>query len=171
VYQFSVNYTPEGSGTLVYLNLFLIGTLVAVLERFAPSFWSKLSALPLTSWLGWTVIVVFSFWTWRVHDFTDHNTFLPAAALWGVALVASFGKGSWRQFLSLKPLRWVGKVSFSMYLFHIPVLMWVKTWPIPTGPLWLLYLGMAALVSALTYLLIERPLQKFKPFQIGARKP
>ncbi len=169
VYQYSVHWQPEGTSTLLYLNIFLMGTLVAVLERCVPNFWNALRTFKPASSLGWSVILAFSLWSWKMDDFTSINTFLPAAALWSIALAATFGPGWWASLLSIKPLRWVGKVSFSMYLFHIPVLMWVKTWAIPSGPLWFIYLGLTALVCAATFLLVERPLQQFKPFTYGPK--
>ncbi len=169
VYQYSVHWQPDGTSTLLYLNIFLMGTLVAVLERCVPNFWNALRTFKPASSLGWSVILAFSLWSWKMDDFTSINTFLPAAALWSIALAATFGPGWWASLLSIKPLRWVGKVSFSMYLFHIPVLMWVKTWAIPSGPLWFIYLGLTALVCAATFLLVERPLQQFKPFTYGPK--
>lgn len=169
VYQYSVHWQPVGTSTLLYLNIFLMGTLVAVLERCVPNFWNALRTFKSASSLGWSVILAFSLWSWKMDDFTSINTFLPAAALWSIALAATFGPGWWASLLSFKPLRWVGKVSFSMYLFHIPVLMWVKTWAIPSGPLWFIYLGLTALVCAATFLLVERPLQLFKPFTYGPK--
>lgn len=169
VYYYSLHWQPDGTSTVLYLNIFLMGTLVAVLERCVPNFWNTLRTFKPASSLGWSVILAFSFWSWKVDDFTNINTFLPAAALWSIALAATFGPGWWASLLSFKPLRWVGKVSFSMYLFHIPVLMWVKTWAIPSGPLWFIYLGLTALVCAATFLLVERPLQLFKPFTYGPK--
>jgi len=169
VYQYSLLWQPDGTSTLLYLNIFLMGTLVAVLERCVPNFWNALHAFKPASSLGWSVILAFSLWSRKMDDFTNINTFLPAAALWSIALAATFGPGWWASLLSFKPLRWVGKVSFSMYLFHIPVLMWVKTWAIPSGPLWFIYLGLTALVCAATFLLVERPLQLFKPFTYGPK--
>ncbi|MGB0194133.1 MAG: acyltransferase family protein [Schleiferiaceae bacterium] len=169
VYQYSMHWQPDSTSTLLYLNIFLMGTLVAVLERCVPNFWNALRTFKPASSLGWSVILAFSLWSWKMDDFTSINTFLPAAALWSIALAATFGPGWWASLLSFKPLRWVGKVSFSMYLFHIPVLMWVKTWAVPSGPLWFIYLGLTALVCAVTFLLVERPLQLFKPFTNGPK--
>jgi len=171
VYQWSLWWQPDGTSTLLYLNIFLMGTLVAVLERCVPNFWSTLRTSKYTSTLGWLVLVAFSFWSYKVSDFTNMNTYLPAAALWSIALIASFGTGWWSKLFSIAPLRWVGKVSFSMYLFHIPVLMWVKTWTLPAGPSWVIYLILTAAVCTATYLLVERPLQQFKPFTYGSSKP
>ena len=170
VYQYSVRWQPDGTSTLLYLNIFLMGTLVAVLERCVPNFWNALRTFKPASSLGWSVILAFSLWSWKMDDFTSINTFLPAAALWSIALAATFGPGWWASLLSCKPLRWVGKVSFSMYLFHIPVLMCVKILDWNPAVLWMVYLSATVVVCAVTYLCVEYPLQSFKPFPYGSTR-
>ena len=170
VYQYSVRWQPDGTSTLLYLNIFLMGTLVAVLERCVPNFWNALRTFKPASSLGWSVILAFSLWSWKMDDFTSINTFLPAAALWSIALAATFGPGWWASLLSCKPLRWVGKVSFSMYLFHIPVLMCVKILDWNPAVLWMVYLSATVVVCAVTYLCVEYPLQSFKPFSYGSKR-
>ena len=170
VYQYSVRWQPDGTSTLLYLNIFLMGTLVAVLERCVPNFWNALRTFKPASSLGWSVILAFSLWSWKIDDFTSINTFLPAAGLWSIALAATFGPGWWASLLSFKPLRWVGKVSFSMYLFHIPVLMCVKILDWNPAVLWMVYLSATAVVCAVTYLCVEYPLQSFKPFPYGSTR-
>ena len=170
VYQYSVRWQPDGTSTLLYLNIFLMGTLVAVLERCVPNFWNALRTYKPASSLGWSVILAFSLWSWKMDDFTSINTFLPAAALWSIALAATFGPGWWASLLSFKPLRWVGKVSFSMYLFHIPVLMCVKILDWNPAVLWMVYLSATVVVCAVTYLCVEYPLQNFKPFPYGSKR-
>ena len=170
IYQYSVRWQPDGTSTLLYLNIFLMGTLVAVLERCVPNFWNALRTFKPASSLGWSVILAFSLWSWKMDDFTSINTFLPAAALWSIALAATFGPGWWASQLSFKPLRWVGKVSFSMYLFHIPVLMCVKILDWNPAVLWMVYLSATVVVCAVTYLCVEYPLQSFKPFPYGSKR-
>jgi len=169
VYLGQLFLNPSRINVFLYLNIFLMGTIIAVLERCFPKFWHELSRSKLITYSGWLVIIVFTIWSKKVINFKDSHTFLPSAALWSIALVSTFRPSKWSALLSFKPLRWIGKVSFSMYLFHIPVLIWVKNWAIPSGPLWLIYLGLTALVSAATFLLVERPLQLFKPFTYGPR--
>jgi peptidoglycan/LPS O-acetylase OafA/YrhL len=167
-YWFVLWWQPEGTNTLWFLNIFLLGTVVALIERLRPHFWNTLTQSSVTTYAGWAVVLIFSFWSWKFDDYTHIGTFIPAALLWSVALIASFKPGLWASLLSWKPLRWVGAVSFSMYLFHIPVLMWVKSFPISSEIAWLIYLALTLGVTSLTYLVVERPLQKFKPFVYGS---
>jgi len=167
-YWFVLWWQPEGTNTLWFLNIFLLGTVVALIERLRPHFWNTLTQSSFTTYAGWAVVLIFSFWSWKSDDYTHIGTFIPAALLWSVALIASFKQGLWASLLCWKPLRWVGAVSFSMYLFHIPVLMWVKSFPISSEIAWLIYLALTLGVTSLTYLVVERPLQKFKPFVYGS---
>ena len=161
-------WTPAGTSTLWFLNIFLLGTAVAFIERLWPNSWNALTQSTATTYAGWAALLIFSIWSWKAEDYTNIGTFVPAAVLWSIALIASFKTGLWSTILSWKPLRWVGAVSFSMYLFHIPVLMWVKSFALPSEIAWLSYLALTAGVSAMTYLFVERPLQNFKPFVHGS---
>ena len=161
-------WNPDGKSTLWFLNIFLLGTLVALIERLRPKIWSTLTQSRFTIYFGWAALLVLSLWSWKAENYTNIGTFIPAASLWSVALIASFKTGLWATVLSWKPLRWVGAVSFSMYLFHIPVLMWVKSLELPSEIAWLSYLALTAGVTAITYLFVERPLQNFKPFVHGS---
>ena len=165
---FVVGWNPNGTSTLWFLNIFLLGTVVALIERLRPKLWKVLTQSSLTTYAGWAVLLIFSVWSWKVENYTNIGTFIPAAALWSVALIASFKTGLWSTVLSWKPLRWVGAVSFSMYLFHIPVLMWVKSFELPSEIGWLVYLGLTTVVTAITYVFVERPLQNFKSFVHGS---
>jgi len=54
-------------------------------------------------------------------------------------------------------LRFIGNISYSLYLFHIPVLLWIKGFNTSgTGQLILFFLVSIAL-AAVIHVLIERP--------------
>ena len=64
--------------------------------------------------------------------------------------------------LALGPLRWVGLISYSLYLWHWPVIVLMT--PTTTGwsgwPLLLARLGSMVALSCASYYLIERPLRR-----------
>jgi hypothetical protein len=82
----------------------------------------------------------------------------PAAALaGGIGPAASFGPGG---LLSLPPLRFIGDVSYSFYLWHWPVLVLVaqsrgETLSVGTN---LILLAVAFALAVVTYFVLERPL-------------
>ena len=65
--------------------------------------------------------------------------------------------------LSWGPLRWVGKISYSVYLLHYFVLLSLLSW-LPSSGSYLigfsLVLAVTLLVSWLSYKFVERPLQR-----------
>jgi peptidoglycan/LPS O-acetylase OafA/YrhL len=81
----------------------------------------------------------------------------------GAALVRQWSSGGCWRVLDNRPLQWIGKRAYSLYLIHLLVLAKLIV-PLyrHSGPLaWLVYLsaGLAALIplTAISYRLLERP--------------
>ena len=78
-----------------------------------------------------------------------------------------------RRIWSNSPTRFIGIVSYGMYLWHFPILFWISTWPwiAPLAPLQqlqsLLVIGLttAAIVGLVSLVLVERPF-----IRLGLRK-
>lgn len=61
---------------------------------------------------------------------------IPVAAGVGLLLAAERGAGCWTgRLLEARPLRWVGDCSYSVYLWHWPVLIAAAVWTSTPGPL------------------------------------
>ena len=63
---------------------------------------------------------------------------------------------------ALKPLVWIGKISYGMYLWHFPILLLMTPGNLAgQAPLWLRFLQLAVVfgVSAFSYYCIENPLR------------
>ncbi|MFG6439413.1 acyltransferase family protein [Roseateles sp. LKC17W] len=61
---------------------------------------------------------------------------IPVAASVGLLLAAERGQDSWvGRLLEARPLRWVGDCSYSVYLWHWPVLIAAAVWTPTSGPL------------------------------------
>jgi peptidoglycan/LPS O-acetylase OafA/YrhL len=94
---------------------------------------------------------------------------IPLAAGVMIWILAS-GNGPVAQALSLKPLVFIGAISFSIYLVHLPIAgLFNLAWPIvPHPPLDVnfllresLYFAVVLTVASMTYRLIEEPARKF----------
>lgn len=146
-----------------------LGAACAVAVPVVTGFW--LPVRSLMSWAGLAMIVV------AVFTFTSSTVFPGAAALLptvGAALVLLGGCG-WRSpgiqaLLENKPMRVVGDWSYSLYLWHWPVLVLAAEHA--GHPLSqyqnLGLLALALVLSGLTYAMVENPFRRSRKF---ARRP
>ncbi len=102
----------------------------------------------------------FAVWSGReVEPWAFHADVLMFGILWAVfVLGALLGAGGVRRVLAWAPLRFVGIVSFSVYLWHLVVLervLGLVAAPAPAQVV--LVLGLTLVVSAVSFWLVERP--------------
>jgi peptidoglycan/LPS O-acetylase OafA/YrhL len=156
--QMSSQQAPEANFYLLPMRAWelMAGAILASLEiRFGRQSHRVLHAtLP---WLGLFLvcgsILVF-------HHGLPHPSFLTLAPVLGVALLIWFTRPGdlVTSLLSLKPMVWIGLISYSLYLWHFPMFALAR---VHFGELSLtLTLGIIAgsvLLSGLSYLWIERP--------------
>jgi peptidoglycan/LPS O-acetylase OafA/YrhL len=83
---------------------------------------------------------------------------LPAG---GATLVIAAGPAAWlnRRVLALKPVTYIGLISYPLYLWHWPILVFLRllSGGVPTAKMRLAALGVAFVLSALTFTCIEAP--------------
>ena len=150
-----------------YLVVFFCGALAArvdlgLRERgrpLPPALWWLLTGGVLAS-LVLTIPVVWAAVTGAAMDpALNHTWFLFFGLAWsGLLLAVLHGPGWLRVPFATRPMRLVGVVSFSLYLWHMPVLdglraVGAEAWPL--APLWPLLASVAA--AMLSYLAFERP--------------
>jgi len=161
------DYVPNDVRLGPYLLLFLCGGVAA---------WADLQIAartrPVRPWLAGAVglslllavsVTIPQVWAWLGGTAFDsrlnHAWFLFFGLAWSGLVLAVLHGPAWLRFpFASAPLRLVGIVSFSLYLWHMPVLAGLRAlgyqdWPL--APWW----GLAAsvLVAMASYLVFERP--------------
>ncbi len=176
--------TPALDSLPTFLDQFSLGMGLAVLGT-----WLELRDGPPPRWLGrfdrcsglsWLVAVL-AFWIVAKHAGIDPVFFAPmgvkaylarhalyAVVALGLLLPAAIGRddqGLPRRILALRPLAWLGLVSYGIYLWQAPVLAQLDRWHFGRHVLihpWLwwsagTFVGSAAIAAA-SYYGLERPL-------------
>ncbi|KAF0095151.1 MAG: acetyltransferase [Puniceicoccaceae bacterium 5H] len=92
--------------------------------------------------------------------FPGYKALLPCV---GAALVLHFGqsKGPGYRFLTLPPIVYTGKISYSLYLWHWPIIFFANGFFFNVGPVEQLIL--TVILSILSYHVIEQPFRRGFP--------
>ncbi len=157
-------YQTRTNGTWAYFSPaartweLAVGALVAVeSSRFVRL---PHRALVFVGWLGLAITIVSAFVFGKGTPFPGSAAAVPVL---GTAMVlASGGTGNpVVSILSIKPLQWVGKISYSLYLWHWPLLIIAEGHQgsaLSALSRILLLVG-AVLISIVSYLVVENPVR------------
>ena len=99
--------------------------------------------------------------------------FIPITIFAVIILVSVYAEGVGKHILNLKPLIYLGDISYSLYLMHLPIMFflinYLKRFPQINldDPVWktawlyaLIYVAIVIFVSTLTYYFIEVPMRQ-----------
>jgi peptidoglycan/LPS O-acetylase OafA/YrhL len=82
-------------------------------------------------------------------------------ALWSVVILGTLHGCGWlAKMMTWAPLRYLGLISFSAYLWHWKFLSDVDDLPVPPVIRLLVFLSIVVAVSSVSYFLLERPLMR-----------
>ena len=154
----------------------LIGAALAVLWRpWTPGFKVKISPrlLELAA-LGAAGFLVWAFWRW---DEFSSFTYRPGIQLVAIASAVLVGASvhpetRLRALLGSRPLKWIGRRSYGIYLWHWPV--YVVTRPgidigWSSGPTLALRLGLTLILAELSFRYVEEPVRRGALGRLGRR--
>jgi peptidoglycan/LPS O-acetylase OafA/YrhL len=169
-----------------YLEVFAVGMCLAVLsvwyeERDPPAWLRPLDRFPGIAWAAALV----AFWAVSTRLGLDGHAgetigtwqYVGRTALYcvialGVVVPAVFGtqtRGLVRRVLANRVLLWIGLVSYSLFLYHVVVVIQVDRWNLPVGTAVALALSLA--IAAASYYVIERPALSLKQLVRGRPEP
>lgn len=136
----------------------LIGALLAMLTVEGHRITDRVR--PLAASLGMIAIVVPMFALDGRSTFPGWNAIAPTV---GAALLIATGPDTWwgRRVLALRGMVWIGLISYPLYLWHWPLLVYARIIAsgVPSAGIRVGAVVLAVLLSYLTYRLIERPLR------------
>lgn len=152
-----------------YLPVFLAGILMAVIHRHLLAEGKGHAMIRKSIVLASPIAVaallvmvpsVHSLLTGSKTDYSAfHRDFLAHTAAWSVVMMAAaHGRGLLASFFNLRFMRFCGALSFSIYLFHMPLISIMKRTSIhPTLCGWVVMI-VSVFAAYLSYRFLERPL-------------
>lgn len=149
---------------------FAVGGLTALIVSRLPGQWQRAVSIRAgLSWVGLVCIGIAYVHYTSDTEWPGKHAVLPVL---GAALIilsgtkkSSLGAG---RLLAIRPLQWIGAISYSLYLVHWPLIQFVKASqgyaPAPLSPLVKLgLLALSIIVAWLLYRFVENPL-RFSPW-------
>jgi peptidoglycan/LPS O-acetylase OafA/YrhL len=174
-YDITKNSTSYFS-SIRYIAFFITGALLA---RHMESFRLFYEKIPSTVKILLGVIGILSYtyprWFFYKKHFLHMSFINDVTVVIGCSIFIIFSINSKKisSILMFKPIHFVGKISYSLYLFHMIVLLAMFNGlygRVPTIAIWLASLAISFIMAAIMYYVIERPSIKLGKF-LTTKKP
>jgi peptidoglycan/LPS O-acetylase OafA/YrhL len=144
------------NGFDTHADTLLIGCAAALLrlDESRREIIRRLSALPITALA--VILAVFRYRTLLTQTFG----YTLAAIMTAWLILAATQPGRLRDFLSIRPLTYTGKISYGLYLWHYPII-WIGRGHIH-GYISILLIPLSYLAAMMSYHYIEKPFLRLK---------
>ncbi|WP_409305547.1 acyltransferase family protein [Peribacillus sp. SCS-155] len=152
--------------TFSYIIMFLLGAILAKNKDILIKKYSSLSLISKVLLSIISLLAYTSFWTFqnvRIINYSIINDYFIAAGVF-IIVIMSLAPGNLSRFLLLRPVQFLGKVSYSLYLYHSLVLFSL-VYLLHNKFNWISILSFSfvgtIIVSSFAYYLVEKPAIKF----------
>jgi len=149
-------YHPLGRFWELLIGASLAHFQVAKYGKSPPNFLVSQRVRNVLSCLGGFLIIVSMFVFSGEKSQPSPFTILP---LIGVVMIITAQSGYLNKLLSVRPIVFVGLISYPLYLWHWPILSYLRIMESGAPPLWLLLAAIIVsfLLAWLTYVFVEKP--------------
>lgn len=160
----SVLITPERPVIWPYLGVFAAGSVAALLvDRVGPSFPIGAIAVVCLLLIAQTAPAIMA--VTGLDTVFDpeklRNTPALVGPLWVAVLLAVVCRAPWRRLFAVKPLIWLGEISFGVYLLHPLVIDFVAGFALASTIGFFAVLVGTLGLAGMAYFAVERPLRNF----------
>jgi peptidoglycan/LPS O-acetylase OafA/YrhL len=165
-----VGYYMSFTDTLHFILMFLIGAILATHRNVLVEKYTNLSPVKKLTLI---IVGVLCYCYSRIASLLavylgleSFSKFMLVVSDWGIAIgasifiVAALSRGRLSTFLLKKPILYLGKISYSLYLFHLPVLFtafFFLSNRLATEVIFLIATVSILLVSSISYYFVEKP--------------
>jgi peptidoglycan/LPS O-acetylase OafA/YrhL len=160
-----------------FIALFLTGSCFATINEWYHSREKKLSSKIMTV-IGVLCLLAMLFYmpnTYALLFGKDHHFFNARLfPLWGslfcLFIFVVINDSGWlNRFFSHKLMRWIGIISFSVYLWHLFILKWAVTLDLHIMLKLLIFYGGTLIFGTVSFLIFERPLSKVRVYRVESK--
>ena len=166
VLSLTINYLPFAFHTKFYLLPFRFWEFLAGFGIY----YISLTKVPLTRFISWIAIAAFFFLQVNPFHFSALTLIIAGAVSFGLLFLSLENSENTilKQLLSSRVMRYLGKISYSLYLAHWPVMVIMKLKYSVRAPSllnFLYYIAITFIISIVSYYLVE------SRFRISGRQP
>lgn len=173
-FQESIGYQTDYFKTIQYSAFFMLGSLIAKYKNELVTIYQRINPL-----LKWMLLMISLFllkfsnfillFLYRITGLDLLSSHFNALAEYGILLgcmgivISAISSIRFEKFLLFKPFLFLGKISYSLYLLHLPIILSCIYLFNNVMPLWsisILAIFLSVFISTVTWIFIENPSQK-----------